>query len=347
GGAGRRAGGVVALSRADGDRVGEEEEDMEEGEERREAAVAPSASAAAAVAEAAAAVVAAGGRLDDRIRVLVVGSGSNVRQGLRLLPLIREFARVVQRHYPGRLRSMYLADMPRGLRMGLGAVLNLLSVETRQKVKLCKIEDLPDCISGELLTREAALLLLQRHHPQHPHQPHPQQRQPHRLLSFLGPPTPPQSHPGHVINDDGDIADAGGWSDAAGGAGASSSRASGAPAAGGIAGRAWCALSSGLFHRRRRRQQQQEQQRQQQQQQQQYRPVAADTAGFAQGPDAAGFTAARAPLHAAAAAAAAPALPARLLHAVRLWVVRVVAAALMALMAAMACLTYKSLLARP
>ncbi|GLI69530.1 hypothetical protein VaNZ11_014173 [Volvox africanus] len=96
------------------------------------------------------------GRLDDRIRVVVVGSGSNVRQVVRMLPLFRAFARVVQRHYPGRLRAMYLVDMPRGLRMSVGAVLNLLSHETRQKVKVCRIEDLPDCISGAIAFREVA-----------------------------------------------------------------------------------------------------------------------------------------------------------------------------------------------
>ncbi|GLC45190.1 hypothetical protein PLESTB_000426000 [Pleodorina starrii] len=94
------------------------------------------------------------GRLDDRIRVVVVGSGSNVRQALRMLPLFREFARLVQRHYPGRLRAMYLVDLPRGLRMSVGAVLNLLSTETRQKVKVCRIEDLPDCIAGAIAARE-------------------------------------------------------------------------------------------------------------------------------------------------------------------------------------------------
>ncbi|KAG2436953.1 hypothetical protein HXX76_006469 [Chlamydomonas incerta] len=98
------------------------------------------------------------GRVDDRIKAVVVGSGSNVRQALRLFALMREFSRLVQRHYPGRLRTMYLTDMPRGLRMGLGAVLNLLSVETRQKVKLCKVEDLPDCIATALVTHEAARL---------------------------------------------------------------------------------------------------------------------------------------------------------------------------------------------
>ncbi|GIL48089.1 hypothetical protein Vafri_4784 [Volvox africanus] len=96
------------------------------------------------------------GRLDDRIRVVVVGSGSNVRQVVRMLPLFREFARLVQRHYPGRLRAMYLVDMPRGLRMSVGAVLNLLSQETRQKVKVCRVEDLPDCISGAIAFREVA-----------------------------------------------------------------------------------------------------------------------------------------------------------------------------------------------
>ncbi|KAG2425865.1 hypothetical protein HYH02_014929 [Chlamydomonas schloesseri] len=98
------------------------------------------------------------GRVDDRIKTVVVGSGSNVRQALRLFPLMREFSRLVQRHYPGRLRTMYLTDMPRGLRMGLGAVLNLLSLETRQKVKLCKLEDLPDCIATAFVAREAARL---------------------------------------------------------------------------------------------------------------------------------------------------------------------------------------------
>ncbi|GIL74884.1 hypothetical protein Vretimale_2461 [Volvox reticuliferus] len=96
------------------------------------------------------------GRIDDRIRVVVVGSGSNVRQVVRMLPLLREFARLVQRHYPGRLRAMYLVDMLRGLRMSVGAVLNLLSAETRQKVKVCRVEDLPDCISGAIAFREVA-----------------------------------------------------------------------------------------------------------------------------------------------------------------------------------------------
>ncbi|KAG2483518.1 hypothetical protein HYH03_017625 [Edaphochlamys debaryana] len=96
-------------------------------------------------------------RLDDRIRVVVVGTGSNVRQSLRLFPLLRDFARLVQRHYPGRLRAMYLADMPRGARMGISMVLNLLSAETRQKVKVCKVEDLPDSIASALMAREAQL----------------------------------------------------------------------------------------------------------------------------------------------------------------------------------------------
>ncbi|KXZ45235.1 hypothetical protein GPECTOR_57g525 [Gonium pectorale] len=102
------------------------------------------------------------GRVDDRIRVVIVGTGSNVRQALRLFPCFREFTRLVQRHYPGRLRAMYLVDMPRGLRMGLGAILNLLSQETRQKVKLCKAEDLPDCIATALAAQEAAIQQMQQ-----------------------------------------------------------------------------------------------------------------------------------------------------------------------------------------
>ncbi len=75
-------------------------------------------------------------RVDDRIRVVIVGSGSNVRQALRMLHLMREFSALTQRHYPGRLRTMHLVDMPRGLRMGMSALLSLLPVDTRKKVKV-------------------------------------------------------------------------------------------------------------------------------------------------------------------------------------------------------------------
>lgn len=102
-----------------------------------------------------------GAASDDRLKVVVVGAGSNVRQALRLLPLLREFSHLVQRHYPGRLRAMFLAELPRGLRMSVGAVMNLLSAESRQKIKICKLIDLPESIATALAAREEARAALQ------------------------------------------------------------------------------------------------------------------------------------------------------------------------------------------
>lgn len=84
------------------------------------------------------------GAKQDKFKVLVIATGGNLNQTMRIVPICQTVALTIYKHYPYRMEHMYVVGLSPWLRIGFEAVLGILGAHTRKKIKILrKLSEVP------------------------------------------------------------------------------------------------------------------------------------------------------------------------------------------------------------